>query len=359
MALQSTPAASLLTEDIKHCITTSKLMKTGLKWTIQQFGSQCIDKKSRELLKSAKFSATGDEDVVWNLELYPNGQKPSAKGTLALYLCCKSPFQHGSSKVHFQLTLIDEHTNLELWRATSHDFIDKKKRCCRMAGAEWGFTKIPQAKFLKIENLLIVCTLEYQGEQLKTLEAPFLSSSLDPNDGVEKLAQMFTSMSIGDVTLVVKNEEFPAHKAMLAARSSVFGAMFQHDIYMLENSSNRVELVDVEPDTFKTLLRFIYTDQVDLTAENSTALLAAADRYSVDPLKLKCEKFLAQDLSIENCCERLMLADAHNAKNLKKAAWNVMLKSSAKVKMTDGWKTLMPQARPELLREIIEILLPA
>ena len=144
-------------------------------------------------------------------------------------------------------------------------------------------------------------------------------------------------------------------KAILAARSTVFAAMFQHD--MKEAAMNRVNIVGIDPDTFEALLRFINTDQVALTVEMSKSLLAAANRYFVDLLKWKCEKFLAQDLSMKNCCERLILADTQDAPNLKKAAGNIIRKSSVKLKKTESWKRMMKEASPDLLREIIESLL--
>ena len=36
----------------------------------------------------------------------------------------------------------------------------------------------------------------------------------------------------------------------------------------------------MEPDIIQAVLRFIYTDHVDLKAGNATALLAAANRYT-------------------------------------------------------------------------------
>ena len=144
---------------------------------------------------------------------------------------------------------------------------------------------------------------------------------------------------------------------ILAARSPVFAAMLQHD--MKEAAENRVIIDGIEPDIIQALLRFIYTDQVDLTVDNAAALLSAANRYFLDLLKWKCEKFLAQDLSLKNCCERFILADAQDAPNLKKVAGNIIRKSSAELKKTEGWKKMMKKARPELLREIIDTLLTA
>ena len=90
----------------------------------------------------------------------------------------------------------------------------------------------------------------------------------------------------------------------------------------------------------RTLLRFIYTDQVNLTVDNSAPLMAAAERYFLDLLKWKCEDFLLQNLTIENGSELLMLADVHDAVNLKESAVEFIRKFPAEVKKTDGWKDL-------------------
>ncbi|VUZ41516.1 unnamed protein product [Hymenolepis diminuta] len=75
---------------------------------------------------------------------------------------------------------------------------------------------------------------------------------------------------------------FKAHKAILAARSPVFAAMFEHG--MAESRANKVYITDVEPDTLAEVLRFIYTGRV-IGLDNPVAaqeLLAAADKRSSD-----------------------------------------------------------------------------
>lgn len=72
--------------------------------------------------------------------------------------------------------------------------------------------------------------------------------------------------------------QFKAHKAILAARSPVFAAMFEHG--MAESRANRVNITDVEPDILGEVLRFIYTGRV-VGLDNpvmAQELLAAADK---------------------------------------------------------------------------------
>ena len=59
--------------------------------------------------------------------------------------------------------------------------------------------------------------------------------------------------STSDVTLICDGEKFLAHKVVLAARSDVFSAMFQHD-GTKEAESNQVLIEDTDP---KTLERFL------------------------------------------------------------------------------------------------------
>ena len=323
------------------CITTSQVMEAGIKWSIQNFGFKCLSKKPGYGLVSINFHAPGDDKINWHLKLFPNGEEEEEKGKISVFL----------------YPPVDVKSDLPT--SISFSLLDKTSKkvfqTCKLFknftpnSTGYGFD-IPNDDFLSVKTLLVCCKLEYESEdQLKTLNLPYDSSSQAANLNSD-LAKLFTSMANSDVIFIVDKKEFPAHKTILAARSPVFSAMFQHD--MKEAALNRVDIVDIEPDIFQALLRFIYTDQVDFTMENSTALLVASDRYHLDLLKSKCEAFLAQGLSIENCSVLLVLADVHDATNLKKAAVNFFRNFSSEVVATDEWKE-MKKARPVLACEVL------
>jgi len=73
-----------------------------------------------------------------------------------------------------------------------------------------------------------------------------------------------------------KKKEFRVHKSILAARSSVFDAMFSHDLE--ECKQNRVEIPDVDVDVFYEMLRFIYTGEVRDLDELAFEMFEAADK---------------------------------------------------------------------------------
>lgn len=100
-----------------------------------------------------------------------------------------------------------------------------------------------------------------------------------------------------DVELVVGERVFAAHRAVLAARSPVFAAMFHTD--MIESRSRRVQVDDVPANVFDVFLRFVYTGQLAHGADDDE-LLRVADRYQVETLRRLCEEAAHHD-DAEEC----------------------------------------------------------
>lgn len=94
----------------------------------------------------------------------------------------------------------------------------------------------------------------------------------------EDLGLLFETQKFSDAILCVGKEEFFVHKAVLAARSPVFSAMFAHE--MEEKKQNRVEITDVDPVVLREMLRFIYTGKAPNLDKMDSDLLSAADKVS-------------------------------------------------------------------------------
>ena len=98
-----------------------------------------------------------------------------------------------------------------------------------------------------------------------------------------RLARDFSKMVNGkytDVEFVIKDQKISAHKCVLAARSSVFDAMFQHEFD--EKKSNSVEITDISYETFLNMINYIYTeDWQELTDEAKVELLVASDKVVI------------------------------------------------------------------------------
>ncbi len=102
-----------------------------------------------------------------------------------------------------------------------------------------------------------------------------------PDDNLHTdLGKLLEDGSFSDFALVVGDQRLPVHKAILAARSPVFAAMFGH-IEMDENKNGIVQIKDLEPDVLREMLKFIYTGKTTQLETMADELLSAADKVKI------------------------------------------------------------------------------
>ncbi|XP_049843356.1 uncharacterized protein LOC126295129 [Schistocerca gregaria] len=155
------------------------------------------------------------------------------------------------------------------------------------------------------------------------------------------------------VTLVAGETQLAAHRAVLAARSPVFQAMFQHDT--LEASSGRVSITDVEAEVLRQVLSYIYTLQTPRLSGTAQHLLAAADKYGLSALKDVCEQQVAAELTTENAAAPAVLAVRHSCPKLTAAATAFIKAHGFQVFSTQGWADAMC-SHPQELIEVSRLL---
>lgn len=107
---------------------------------------------------------------------------------------------------------------------------------------------------------------------------------------------------MADVTLIVGSARLPAHGLLLAARSSVFRAMFKHP--MREQQTREVIIEGLEEATVTAMLRFIYSGKLDpsVLAEDGPcmSLLRAAHQYDLPLLCEACVAAFAERMQVES-----------------------------------------------------------
>ncbi|UYV82973.1 DNAH8 [Cordylochernes scorpioides] len=169
----------------------------------------------------------------------------------------------------------------------------------------------------------------------------------------DDLSQLLESHRFSDVVLYAGDKKFHAHKAILAARSQVFDAMFSHK--MKESLKNKVHIEDVDPDVLWGMLQFIYSGKISQMAQIAGGLLVAADKYGLERLKELCEETMVANLTVENAAETLYYADQHCAEQLKTCAIKFINNHSSQVMETEGWNTKLLQ-QPQLISEVYKAL---
>ncbi|XBI95028.1 hypothetical protein VPH35_031569 [Triticum aestivum] len=126
------------------------------------------------------------------------------------------------------------------------------------------------------------------------------------------LERMLGKQRGADITFRVRGRDFSAHSFLLAERSP--------------KDMARIEVADMEPAIFHMMLHYIYTDilpscndQGGRTTALMQQLLAAADRYGLDRLKLMCEEELCRRIDAETIMSMHALAHRYHCDRLKHA----------------------------------------
>ncbi|EDS30483.1 roadkill [Culex quinquefasciatus] len=330
---------------VHECVTSVKTINYSYSWCINDFSDWCA--LSGEVPESATFSSNDGEELEWQLYFRPQSLSSRPHSALMLWLT-----KSASKKVQvdFKLSLLDGENKLIGSRSTKHLFTHE--RC----GFGWdGF--IERKRLMKrvrvFDKLIITCDIrakvKIENELSITYNTTTVSDSLKTD-----LFNLLDDEKLTDVTFIIRGQDFPAHKCILAARSPVFAAMFSHS--MQEAIDSIVNIPDVDPAVFKELLRFIYTDQVNDLDTMADRLYAAADKYDITALRSHCRKMILKKLSIETAGDALKLADLHSDRDMKARVLQFLRSRDAiGVTGTIGWQEMVA-THPHLEEEAFKIM---
>ncbi|KAG5895181.1 hypothetical protein JTB14_007347 [Gonioctena quinquepunctata] len=141
----------------------------------------------------------------------------------------------------------------------------------------------------------------------------------------ERNAAMFNNDLMADIRFLVgtpgSTQVIPAHKYVLATGSSVFYAMFYGG---LAECKEEIEVPDVEPSAFLTLLKYLYCDEIQLEADTVLATLYVAKKYIVPHLARVCVNYLETSLTAKNACLLLSQSRLFEEPDLMQRCWEVI-----------------------------------
>ncbi|XP_070542420.1 BTB/POZ domain-containing protein 2-like [Ptychodera flava] len=154
----------------------------------------------------------------------------------------------------------------------------------------------------------------------------------------ERFAFMFNNEILSDVHFIVgkdmQTQRIPAHKFVLSVGSAVFYAMFNGG---MATQSAEVELPDVEPAAFLALLRFLYSDEVQIGPETVMTTLYTAKKYAVPALESACVDFLKRNLSADNAFMLLTQARLFDEPQLAALCLETIDKNTAEALSAEGF----------------------
>nr|XP_042126083.1 speckle-type POZ protein-like [Peromyscus maniculatus bairdii] len=316
--------------------TQISIQDFSYRWTISNF--PFVAEEMGQSIRSPTFSIGANDK--WCLRVHPNGVDEQSADYLSVYLVLLSSLK-SPVWAKFQFWIISNEGEKKK--------VKKSPRAFRFVpGQDWGYKKFVLRDFLLShafwllpdDQLTLVCKVSVAQVSLSLSEQNKKPGILVPRCTLaDELGELWKNSQFTDCCLVVAGQEFQAHKAILAARSPVFRAMFQHD--MEESRKNRIEIPHLVLQVFKAMMDFIYTGTAPDLDSMADSVLAAADKYGLEHLKVMCEDALFRDLSVENAAHTLFLADLHISGQLKTHTLDFITAHASEVSETSDWKTMV------------------
>uniref|UniRef100_A0A8R7K6W2 Uncharacterized protein n=1 Tax=Triticum urartu TaxID=4572 RepID=A0A8R7K6W2_TRIUA len=191
----------------------------------------------------------------WALKFYPNGARVEDAGFISVYLVLDEDVAR-PVKVHRQFSLVRQVHMQELARIRATDAFDFSRR--GIGSGRRRFVKkedLENSEHLKGDLFTIRCDFIIAEAAATFVEVP-------PSNISEHLNHLLVTKVGTDVTFEVGHETFGAHRCVLVTRSAVFMAELFGPTRKGIATSSAIQIQDMEPDVFKALLSFIYTDSM-------------------------------------------------------------------------------------------------
>ena len=212
------------------------------------------------------------------------------------------------------------------------------------------------SKYLDGDDLIIYCHIFVNrlGNPVHVKSVPVVEAKSSLFDLCKLLEDARHKGRHTDVTIVTSEKELKAHKVVLVSQSSFFETRLEER--WTEHGGNRIELRDVPAVTMDTILTYMYTGKVVDIDKAAHELLPRADEYQLDGLKTLCEEALCKSLTAQSVIDILVMADTHNAPNLKQSCLTFIAQNISDVKKSSAWTEgkLKSEDKRDLWAEVME-----
>lgn len=91
------------------------------------------------------------------------------------------------------------------------------------------------------------------------------------------------------------------------------------------------QLDNIDSKALEQTIRYCYTGQIHLTANNIEAMIGAADELKINHLKLACGQFLDATLNVDNCLRYALIAEKYELKSSTELAHSFFKNYCAKL----------------------------
>lgn len=303
---------------------TEQLVIYAVKWTVPKFPELMKTDAIVGGIRSSSYSVVKVPDSEFQLKLFFDGRtKHSMK---VFYLSTTSIF------LKWYLSVNMRYNDPETFTGDFRKIKANEWQCCALVEDVATFSRKS-------------CTLSISWEFHISQDVKVCHNTLCDDFG-----NLLTDDSYSDVTMKsAEGVEFRSHKTVLAIRSKVLKAHFEH--HSKESLTNLVETT-WETEVLRDLLTFVYTNKAPQVDDHPEKLLAAADYYNLEGLKSLCEEVILKRLSVDNAIDTIQLAELHSMQSLKESVLKFIRDGQGKMlTKTQGWASCQST---ELIKTIFE-----
>ncbi|XP_068620976.1 protein bric-a-brac 1-like isoform X2 [Battus philenor] len=131
---------------------------------------------------------------------------------------------------------------------------------------------------------------------------------------LSNVKELYKDEGLSDVTLVSEGQSFKAHKVILSANSSVFRTIFQQN----PHKDPIIVLHDINTDSLRTLLTFMYNGEVNVTEDFLPVLLKTAETLRICGLSTGSEPTREDDKTVSNNVKKRKKSEVEDNNNKPK-----------------------------------------
>uniref|UniRef100_A0A0D9W536 BTB domain-containing protein n=1 Tax=Leersia perrieri TaxID=77586 RepID=A0A0D9W536_9ORYZ len=311
-------------------------------------------------VQSSSFSVGG---YSWCIYYYPNGVSSSVSDYISVRLVLVT-YVNQSVRAQFMLSLLNQ--DGEAVPSYTYNYgVQSFSRYSSWELGPWRFIQkavLERSDYLADNCFSIRCdvTVFKDVGNISPTPSPSPLVLVPPSDLIRHLGGLLATVEGADVVFEVDGKTFLAHRNVLAARSPVFRAELFGSAGKENNSVAATICVDdMEAHDFGALLHFMYTDSLpEMKGGEAVAMLpdliAAADKYKMERLRLVCEDKLCEYVNVRTAAAMLAFAEEHQCHGLKKKCLQLLDDPAIlrKIVETEGLDYLT-KSYPSVLKDLI------
>ncbi|XP_065337102.1 RCC1 and BTB domain-containing protein 1-like [Cloeon dipterum] len=188
-------------------------------------------------------------------------------------------------------------------------------------------------------------------EQMMT-HAPDVDNEQLTDTLIDCLKQGFNDLETADFAFVVDGKKIHVHKAILMLRCVVFKTMFLGDWKECHTNEHTIEGHSF--DAVYALLKYFYTDELEVEPEKALECLNLAHFYQLKGLQTKCVRLIKSGVTAENAASIYDKALVFGTKELEDFVFWFCLKNLTAVVKSDSFKKLSEKVTIDFFQRAAE-----